>query len=36
MFALALGLATPSLGAAQHPALDPKVDAAKCLECHER
>ena len=24
----------PRLGAATHPTLDPKADAAKCLECH--
>ena len=34
MFALLIGLAVPRLEAAKHPALDPNVDAAKCLECH--
>jgi predicted CXXCH cytochrome family protein len=34
MFALLIGLTVPRLGAAKHPALDPNVDAAKCLECH--
>jgi predicted CXXCH cytochrome family protein len=34
MFALLMGLTVPRLGAAKHPPLDAKVDAAKCLECH--
>jgi len=34
MFAFLIGLAVPWLGAAKHPTLDAKVDAAKCLECH--
>ena len=34
MFALLIGISVPRLGAARHPALDPKTDAAKCLECH--
>src|SRR5208337_2177836 len=34
MFALLIGLTVPRLGAAKHPTLDPKVDAAKCVECH--
>ena len=34
MFALLIGLTVPRLGAAKHPTLDAKVDAAKCLECH--
>ena len=32
--ALMLAVATPWLSAAKHPALDPKVDGAKCIECH--
>jgi predicted CXXCH cytochrome family protein len=34
MFALLIGLAVPRVEAATHPPLDPKADAAKCLECH--
>ena len=34
MFALLIGLEVPWLGAAKHPPLDAKGDAAKCLECH--
>ena len=34
MFALSIGLTVLRLDAAKHPTLDPKVDAAKCLECH--
>jgi predicted CXXCH cytochrome family protein len=34
MFALSIGLAASWGGAATHPTLDPKADAAKCLECH--
>jgi predicted CXXCH cytochrome family protein len=34
MFALLIGLTVPRLGAAKHPTLDAKVDAANCLKCH--
>jgi predicted CXXCH cytochrome family protein len=34
MFALLIGLTAPRLGAAKHPTLDAKADAANCLECH--
>ena len=36
MFYLLVGLTIPSLRAGKHPVpLDPKVDAARCVECHE-
>lgn len=34
MIAFLLGLSTPQVEAARHPALDPNVTAAKCIECH--
>jgi predicted CXXCH cytochrome family protein len=36
LFWLLIGLAIPSLRASKHPVpLDPKIDSAKCVECHE-
>ena len=34
IFILLMGVGVLRLEAAKHPALDAKVDAAKCLECH--